>query len=114
VCGDFPPQLPVLLFPYSSSVGMCPAGFLAEVFGRIAANYCGREDELVLHALGILGDIDHSGTISAALVTRLYDDDRFDRFRRYTARRRAVRRAVRGDPRRLGRLRAVRIGPYRA
>jgi len=61
------------------------AGFLGEAFGRIAANYYGREDELVLHALGILGNIDRAETISAALFTRLYEDDRFDRFRQYTA-----------------------------
>ncbi|MFC4949429.1 hypothetical protein [Pseudonocardia sp. GCM10023141] len=58
-------------------------GFLAESFGRIAANYYGREDELVLHALAILGNIDRSETISPALFERLYSDSRFDRFRPY-------------------------------
>lgn len=60
------------------------AGFLAEAFGRIAANYYGREDELVLHALGILGNIDRFETISAPLFERLYADRRFDRFRQYS------------------------------
>lgn len=67
-------------------------GFLAEAFGRIAANYYGREDELVLHALGILGNIDRSEMISAALFERLYSDRRFDRFRQYSAADGAVHR----------------------
>lgn len=67
-------------------------GFLAEAFGRIAANYYGREDELVLHALGILGNIDRSEMISAALFERLYSDSRFDRFRQYSAADGAVHR----------------------
>ncbi|MGH3613809.1 MAG: hypothetical protein ACRDRK_14700 [Pseudonocardia sp.] len=71
--------------PHGTSMPRDVAGFLAETFGRISANYYGREDELVLHALGILGNIDRFETISAALFQRLYLDRRFDRFSRYSA-----------------------------
>jgi len=71
--------------PHGTSIPRDVAGFLAEAFGRISANYHARENELVCHALGILGNIDRADTISPELFRRLYHDRRFDRFARYLA-----------------------------
>jgi hypothetical protein len=78
--------------PHGTSIPRAVAGFLAEAFGRISANYYGREDELIRHALAILGNIDRSETISAELFRRLYHDPRFDRFARYAGGSTPIRR----------------------
>jgi hypothetical protein len=56
---------------------------LAKAFGRISANYHGRETDLIRHGLGIMGNAEHADRISQALFTRLYADARFDRFVSY-------------------------------
>jgi hypothetical protein len=56
---------------------------LAQAFGRISANYHRREEELILHGLGILGNAEHANKISPALFKQLYTDERLDRFVQY-------------------------------
>lgn len=68
--------------------------FFAEALGRISANYHDREEELILHGLGILGNAEQANKITPALFKQLYADDRFDRFVQYSAG---------GDPRRTQR-----------
>jgi hypothetical protein len=58
---------------------------LAKAFGRISANYHRREEELLLHGLGILGNAEHADRISPALFAGLYRDARFDRLLPYGA-----------------------------
>ncbi|WP_028936834.1 hypothetical protein [Pseudonocardia spinosispora] len=59
-------------------------GFFAKALGRISSNYQGREQELILHGLSILGNAEHADKITPALFTQLYTDTRFDRFVQYT------------------------------
>ncbi|WP_156993752.1 hypothetical protein [Pseudonocardia acaciae] len=59
--------------------------FLAEALARIAANYHGREEQLILHGLGILGNAEGANRITGSLFKQLYDDARFDRFIQYTS-----------------------------
>lgn len=81
--------------PHGRTIPLNVAGFLAEAFGRIAANYYDREEELIVHALGVLGNIDESETVSPALFRRLYHDPRFARFRQYSGANDAPRRRPR-------------------
>lgn len=59
-------------------------GFFSKALGRISSNYQGREQELILHGLSILGNAEHADKITPALFTQLYTDNRFDRFVQYT------------------------------
>lgn len=68
--------------------------FFAEALGRMSANYHGREEELILHGLAILGNAEHATRITPSLFKQLYADDRFDRFVQYS---------LSGDPRRTHR-----------
>jgi hypothetical protein len=56
---------------------------LAKAFGRISENYHRREEELIVHGLGILGNAEHAVKVDSALFNRLYSDDRFGRFAQY-------------------------------
>jgi hypothetical protein len=57
--------------------------FFAEALGRMSANYFGREEQLIQHGLGILGNAEHTNKITPELFRLLYTDDRFDRFAQY-------------------------------
>ena len=57
--------------------------FFAEALGRMSANYFGREEQLIQHGLGILGNVEHTNKITPVLFRQLYTDDRFDRFAPY-------------------------------
>ncbi|HEY1968594.1 MAG TPA: hypothetical protein VGH89_11660 [Pseudonocardia sp.] len=72
---------------------------LAKAFGRISANYHRREEELLLHGLGILGNAEHAVKINSALFKQLYIDERFERFTPYS-------------PSSLGRMRRRRPRPF--
>lgn len=58
--------------------------FFAEALGRIASNYRTREEELILHGLGILGNAEGAHRITGSLFKQLYVDDRFERFMQYS------------------------------
>ncbi|HEY2205273.1 MAG TPA: hypothetical protein VGH99_12455 [Pseudonocardia sp.] len=59
--------------------------FFAEALGRTSANYAAREEELILHGLGVLGNAEHANRVTPELFQRLYTDERVDRFFRYSA-----------------------------
>jgi hypothetical protein len=66
--------------------------FFAEALGRMSANYFGREEQLILHGLGILGNAEQANKITPALFRQLYTDGRFERFVQYASGTRSRRR----------------------
>lgn len=58
-------------------------GYLAEAFGRVAANYHGDEERFVLHAFAVLANGMGVEELTPALFETLYREERFDRFKQY-------------------------------